>query len=201
MLDVKINFITLGQLPRPIINPEAGVFRNSVTVSIVCEDAEATIYYTLDGTTPDNTKTLYTAPIPISTTNVRKNVMVQAIAIRSAYDDSEVASKKYILYPTITISRDDIIEMDISNQIIDIQKLSVFSDNAYGDALEDFIFQFFESKLDTMAEIYNLIVDKRENIAVMDFIDIEREGVKMVTSIKTDNNSGLKHITCWDVEI
>jgi hypothetical protein len=201
LLDVKINFITLGQLPRPIINPEAGVFRNSVTVSIVCEDAEATIYYTLDGTTPDNTKTLYTAPIPISTTNVRKNVMVQAIAIRSAYDDSEVASKKYILYPTITITRDEIIEMDISNQIIDIQKLSVFSDNAYGDALEDFIFQFFESKLDTMAEIYNLIVDKRENIAVMDFIDIEREGVKMVTSIKTDNNSGLKHITCWDVEI
>jgi hypothetical protein len=50
-----------------------------------------TIYYTLDGTTPTTSSTLYTAPIPLSVTTT-----INAIAVATGYRPSPVASATYV---------------------------------------------------------------------------------------------------------
>jgi len=55
----------------PVFSPAAGQFDTSQSITITAVDP---IYYTTDGSTPDNTDSPYTTPIPISTTTVLKAV-------------------------------------------------------------------------------------------------------------------------------
>ena len=63
---------------KPTINPEPGFYTSDVVVSIDDVDPMTTVYYTLDGSEPDNTSTVYTGPFTISNTTV-----VKAIAYHS----------------------------------------------------------------------------------------------------------------------
>jgi gliding motility-associated-like protein len=65
-----INFYT----PTPLINVQAGFYTTPQTVTITCSDPSATIRYTLDGSTPTTTSTLYSGPISINTTKVLRAV-------------------------------------------------------------------------------------------------------------------------------
>ena len=58
---------------------------NVLTISTTTENA--TIYYTLDGSTPTRQSTQYTAPFEVT-----HNCTVKAIAVAEGYDDSEVAT-------------------------------------------------------------------------------------------------------------
>ena len=58
---------------RPDMNVEAGFYPSAVTVSITNNEPNSTLYYTTDGTEPnDSTSALYTGPITISQTTVLK---------------------------------------------------------------------------------------------------------------------------------
>ena len=82
------------QVATPSMSPEAGSYTIGQTVTIECTTPGASIYYTLDGSTPDETATLYSEPFElpyyVSTT-------VKAIAVHSAryYTDSEVSTGDY----------------------------------------------------------------------------------------------------------
>jgi len=62
----------------PILDLAPGFYTGSQNLTISTPDATATIYYTLDGSTPTASSTLYSSPISISSTTV-----VRAIAISS----------------------------------------------------------------------------------------------------------------------
>lgn len=66
---------------------------NTAQVSLASSSSGASIYYTLDGSTPTTSSNLYSAPFSISTTTT-----VKAIAVASPLTESAVASK------SITIS-------------------------------------------------------------------------------------------------
>ncbi len=73
----------------PTFTVEAGTYGEKQSVGIECASEGAAIYYTLDGTTPDNTATLYEAPIELNT-----NTTVKAIAYVGE-EASNVASATY----------------------------------------------------------------------------------------------------------
>ena len=76
----------------PTFSPAAGTYYEAQSVSIECATEGASIYYTLDGSTPDENSTLYASPISISETTT-----VKAIGVKSGYINSPVATASYII--------------------------------------------------------------------------------------------------------
>lgn len=64
---------------------------SSGSVTIISSTEGATIYYTTNGTDPTTSSTPYTGPFSIS-----NETTVKAIAVKSGYDNSDVASAEYI---------------------------------------------------------------------------------------------------------
>ena len=75
----------------PVLSPGAETFSGSVSVSITDATAGATIYYTLDGSTPTVASAVYTAPIAVAATTT-----IQAIASAPGYLQSGATSATYI---------------------------------------------------------------------------------------------------------
>jgi len=74
-----------------IPEPEGKIFSSSQQVELFCPVVDAQIYYTLDDSTPDNTKTPYSGPITINTDKTLK-----AIAIRDGMKSSEILVKRFV---------------------------------------------------------------------------------------------------------
>ncbi len=73
----------------PVFSPAGGVVMEPQTIAITSATEGASIYYTLDGTTPTDASTFYTAPFEISTTTT-----INAIAY-SGSDASSVTTATY----------------------------------------------------------------------------------------------------------
>lgn len=74
----------------PTITPNGGDFETSVEVTLACETADASIYYTLDGTDPTAESTLYNAPFTLDATTT-----VKAIAVKENMQNSTIAEATF----------------------------------------------------------------------------------------------------------
>lgn len=74
----------------PTITPAGGTFNNSVIVTLNTTTAGATIYYTLDGSTPDSSSAQYTAPLTLTSSTT-----INAFASAAGYNDSPTASATF----------------------------------------------------------------------------------------------------------
>lgn len=102
--DVEINFyppVDENVVATPIINVSGTMsgtnYINSANVSISCITADASIYYTTDGSTPTASSTEYTDPFEVTS-----SCTVKAFAIKNGYTDSEIATEE-ISITTLTI--------------------------------------------------------------------------------------------------
>ncbi len=90
------NFSVFGLLgsvptaPAPVIGPQSGTFTGSQLITITDAVAGATIYYTLDGSTPTVNSAVYTAPFRIWSSET-----VTAIASPTGYLQSAPSSATY----------------------------------------------------------------------------------------------------------
>jgi len=84
--------LNLPPAPTPVILPAAGSFPGSQMVTISDAAANATIYYTTDGTYPTIFSKVYTGPITVSTSET-----VAAIATASGYGQSGMAIAEYFI--------------------------------------------------------------------------------------------------------
>jgi len=75
---------------RPSFSPAPGTYKGSVTVSLFSTTTGATMYYTIDGTTPTTASHKYTGPFTITTTTT-----VKAIATASNLANSTVSNGPY----------------------------------------------------------------------------------------------------------
>ena len=81
----------------PTFSPVGGAYIGTQSVTISCATDGASVYYTLDGTTPTSSSTLYSSAISISETKTLK-----AIAIKSNWSDSDVQSATYTITVPLT---------------------------------------------------------------------------------------------------
>ena len=120
-----VNFYT----PTPVFSLQAGFFPTSQSVSITCPDPTATIRYTLDGSTPTSTSTLYSGPITINTTKV-----LRAVAFSSELP-SFTATNTYFINISHTIPVVSVCGTGVNtllangNQITPVGGFELFEDN------------------------------------------------------------------------
>lgn len=74
----------------PKFSPDGGVFQTPQAVTISSDTLGAAIYYTLDGTDPSETSTLYAAPIVVS-----ESTTIKAIAYKEGLDASSIVTATY----------------------------------------------------------------------------------------------------------
>ncbi|MDE5566854.1 MAG: chitobiase/beta-hexosaminidase C-terminal domain-containing protein [Muribaculaceae bacterium] len=79
----------------PVFSPAGGTVKPGTEVTITCPTEEAEIHYTLDGSDPTISSTLYTEPIIIS-----EAVTIKAIATKPGHDASTIVTA------TFTVSAD-----------------------------------------------------------------------------------------------
>ena len=89
--------LTIDMIEKPVISPESNVYAvgaDPVQASIDCESADATIYYTTDGSVPKTSETrqTYTAQTELSFSTT---TTVRAIAERDGYYSAEADSRTY----------------------------------------------------------------------------------------------------------
>ncbi|WP_263337675.1 chitobiase/beta-hexosaminidase C-terminal domain-containing protein [Acidicapsa dinghuensis] len=83
-------------LPTPTFSVAAGTYTSAQSVTISDATSGITIYYTTNGTTPTTSSTVYSAPITVSASET-----LEAIAVKSGYTNSVVASAAYTINTTL----------------------------------------------------------------------------------------------------
>ena len=87
----------------PTFTPEAGTYFEEQEVVITCSTADATIYYTTDGTDPDENSAVYTEPIAVD-----ESMTIKAIAMKEGYENSNIATAEYtLILGAVTIFNQD----------------------------------------------------------------------------------------------
>lgn len=87
-----------GSVATPTFDPVAGQVTLGTDIALSTTTSGASIYYTTDGTTPTTSSTLYDPPTTKPTITLT-NTTVKAIAVKSGYPSSSVASATYTLPP------------------------------------------------------------------------------------------------------
>jgi N-acetylneuraminic acid mutarotase len=79
----------------PTFSVAAGTYTSTQTATISDATAEATIYYTTDGSTPTMNSSIYTGPLTVSLYSTTETI--NAIAVAANYFNSAVASATYVI--------------------------------------------------------------------------------------------------------
>ncbi len=105
---VQVNYeaISATAPADPTFSVAAGEYTEVKSVELSCETDGATIYYTTDGSTPDNTSTEYTAAITVD-----ENMTIKAIAYLGE-EASGVAEAAYVI--NLPVSEEDQKTWDLS---------------------------------------------------------------------------------------
>lgn len=77
---------------KPTFSLAEGSYYGTQSVSLSCETEDATIYYTTDGSDPDENSDVYRSAI-----NVDKTMTIKAIAMKDGMEPSSIASAEYII--------------------------------------------------------------------------------------------------------
>ncbi len=97
--------VTLAKLDQPRLNTGGGVFGEPRTVSIESGEPGATVYYTLDGTTPSASNGIaYSEPLTISET-----ARLQAVNVRHGMIDSDVIGASFRIFGELVEQTGDIV--------------------------------------------------------------------------------------------
>ncbi len=88
---VPVDIFGKSTLNAPSILVQDELFKDSTMVEIETGIKAGHIYYTLDGSRPDSSSTLYSEPIGIS-----KGVEIQAIVVKEGWNESAISSKTVV---------------------------------------------------------------------------------------------------------
>lgn len=94
--------VTAPVAATPVISPDAGMYTDSVVVTMTCTTPGAQIRYTITGEDPSTSSTLYEGPF---TLNSSRTVKAKAFMNNVSWEDSPVAEAAYTIVsgPTLTV--------------------------------------------------------------------------------------------------
>ncbi|MGD0978849.1 MAG: chitobiase/beta-hexosaminidase C-terminal domain-containing protein [Candidatus Bathyarchaeia archaeon] len=81
-----------GKVATPMFSPPGGTYSASRSVALSCSTNDATIRYTVDGSEPSSTSTVYSSPVSVSVTTT-----IKAKAFNSGMTDSDTGSATYTI--------------------------------------------------------------------------------------------------------
>jgi hypothetical protein len=90
---------SLGGTPAlapPVLSPASGTFTNEVTLTLLPPNADAALYYTLDGTLPTTNSILYSGPF-----NLTESAVVTANAFEANFVNSVAVSGMFTIVPPL----------------------------------------------------------------------------------------------------
>lgn len=88
------------QVSKPVASPAGGAVPAGTTVTLSTYTNDATIYYTMDGSTPTSSSAEYTAPIEVT-----GGMTLKAIAVKEGMLDSEVMEEHYTILPPDQVAK------------------------------------------------------------------------------------------------
>ena len=92
LLTVVIAASSLTPAATPTFSPAAGTYTGTQTVAMASTTSGATIFYTINGSTPTTSSPVYSTPISVAMSQT-----VQAIATASGFSQSAVGSASYVI--------------------------------------------------------------------------------------------------------
>jgi hypothetical protein len=84
-----------GTVEPPVFTPTEGTYSTDQAVVISSSTAEASIYYTTDGSTPTHSTTKYSGPISVAGDGT--TVIIKAIAAKEGMNDSVMAKATFVI--------------------------------------------------------------------------------------------------------
>jgi hypothetical protein len=90
------------QAATPTFSVAGGTYATSQSVAISTTTPGATVYYTTDGSAPTTSSTLYSGAISLTVSANPTTTTIKAIAVRTGFTGSDVASATYIIDSTAT---------------------------------------------------------------------------------------------------
>ena len=85
-------FVHIPKVLAPTFSPAAGAVATNTEVTISTATADATIYYTVDGSDPNTSSSVYSTPITIDAAKT-----IKAYAVKAGFPDSEIATAAYTI--------------------------------------------------------------------------------------------------------
>ena len=82
----------------PVFSPLPGTYSSAQNVALSSATPGATIYYTVDGSTPTHASSVYSAPIVVSSASLT----IRALASASGYQDSPIVMGAYVIQAAAT---------------------------------------------------------------------------------------------------
>ena len=118
----EITKIEKPTVPEPTISGTTS-FLNNTQVTITVDNASAKVYYTLDGTTPNDKSTLYTAPFSLDkTTTVTAIAYVNGKAGKTVSMKFEKIDESQILTVAEALKKADNTEVYVKGTVVSTQK-------------------------------------------------------------------------------
>ncbi len=117
--------------PTPIFSLQAGAYSGTISLSLINPEPGASLRYTIDGSVPNTTSTLYSGPINIAQTTV---VKARVFSINPAIPISFVETNTYFIdvnhnLPVLSLSGNQLGSLFGGNQTIRIGSLEYFDEN------------------------------------------------------------------------
>ncbi len=81
-----------GVAPNVTIDPAGGNYTGVQYVTLICDELNATIYYTMDGSTPTTNSVVYSGPIRISS-----NMALKYFAVDRSGNPSDIYTQNYVI--------------------------------------------------------------------------------------------------------
>lgn len=180
----------------PTASPSGGTVTSGTQVTLTSATATAAVYYTLDGSEPTTSSTLYVGPITIT-----NNTTIKAIAVKSGLKNSSVASFVYTVTVSSKSSLDLINEAAASGDWTGIDESTfadagitgVTSENVYGiqGILQDY--DYPSSALPkTLNEIQTIVTETININAINNYFAY---GTGNEPDKQTFENAGLERVT------